>query len=45
MGELLFNATRMNEVLNRLDEIQEQLTSASNANSEKLNSIAANITG
>lgn len=43
--ELKFNATRMNEVLNRLDEIQEQLTTASNTNSEKLNSLAGNITG
>lgn len=45
MGELKFNAERMNEVLNRLDEIQEQLNSATNAESEKINSIASNITG
>lgn len=45
MGELKFNAERMNEVLNRLDEIQEQLNSATNSESEKLNSVAANITG
>jgi len=45
MGELQFNATRMNEVLNRLDEIQEQLNSETKADSEKFNSIASNITG
>jgi len=45
MGKLQFNAERMSEVYNRLDEIQEQLTNASNTNSEKLNSIAGNIIG
>lgn len=45
MGELRFDARRMTEVLNRLDEIEEQLTSSINTTSEKLASIASNITG
>ena len=45
MGKLQFNAERMSEVYNRLDEIQEQLTNATNANCNLLNSIKENITG
>lgn len=45
MAELKFNAARMNEVLNRLDEIQEQLNTATKNGSEKINSIAGNISG
>lgn len=45
MGELRFDARRMTEVLYRLDEIEEQLNSSVNATSEKLSSIAGNITG
>lgn len=45
MGEYKFNATRMSEVYNRLDEITEQLLKASNNDVNSLNSIAGNITG
>lgn len=45
MGEIKFDAARMQEVLNRLDEIQEQLTQATNTNSEKLSSVSGNIEG
>lgn len=45
MGELKFDATRMREIFNRLDEIEEQLNSSINATSEKISSISGNITG
>lgn len=43
MAEIKFTTARMNEVSNRLDEIQNQLTSALKSDAESLNEIASNI--
>ncbi len=45
MGEYKFNATRMSEVLNRLDDMSKQLQSVNSSDVALLQSINNNITG
>ena len=45
MAEIKFDAARMQEVLNRLDEIKEQLSNSVKAINTSLTQICSNITG
>ena len=45
MAEIKFDAARMTEVLNRLEEIKEQLQQSIKQSNESLTQISNNITG
>ena len=45
MGEIRFDAARMAELSNRIDDIANQLKTSNNAASDAINSIEANING
>ena len=45
MGQIRFDAARMQELSNRLDDIINQLAASANANNNAINTIDANING